>query len=38
MHLSDIFWLILGIFGIKVVIFDEVLRFIQKISTLNDAF
>ena len=38
MHLSDIFWLILGIFGIKVLIFDEVLRFSQKLSTLNDAF
>ena len=37
MHLSDIFWPILGILGKNVLIFDEFLRFNRKISTLNNA-
>ena len=38
LHLSDLFWPMLGIFGKEFLIFDEFSRFNQKISTLNNAF
>ena len=38
MHLSDLFWPMLGIFGKEFLMFDEILRFNQKISTLNYVF
>ena len=38
MHLSDIFWPILGIFGKNFLICYEFLRFKRKISTLYNAF
>ena len=36
-HLSDIFWPILGIFGKTFLILDEFSRFNRKTSTLNNA-
>ena len=32
MHLSDTFCLILGIFGIKFLVFDEYLRWLKTVS------
>ena len=38
LHLSDLFWPMLGISGKEFLTFDEFLRFNEKISTLNNAF